>query len=114
MSRLLIKLIGVFLLLFGVYYLGQDIIFTTRYYPYFWRSMPAAGSVLAITGGVIALVFFRREAGNLGWFLLALGIVLVFLSGGVLLQATTLWKLFIGLVALAVGYKLLSEGRIRF
>lgn len=114
MSRLLIKLIGVFLLLFGVYYLGQDIIFTTRFFPSFGRSMPAAGSVLAITGGVIALVFFRRQAGNLGWFLLALGIVLVFLSGGVLLQATTLWKLFIGLVALAVGYKLLSEGRIRF
>jgi hypothetical protein len=114
MSRLLVKVIGLLLLLAGIYYLGQNIIFTGRYSPYFWSTIPATGSVLAITGGVITLVFFRRVAGNLGWFLLALGIVLVFLSGGVFLKATTLWNLFIGIVALAVGYKFLTEGRIRF
>lgn len=76
--------------------------------------MPAVGSVLCIASGVVTLVFFRRQVGSFGWLLLMLGIILVFLSGGILLKATTLWNLFIGLVALAVGYKFLSEGRIRF
>ncbi|MBD1891961.1 hypothetical protein [Coleofasciculus sp. FACHB-SPT9] len=72
------------------------------------------GSVLAIMGGVICLMFFRRETGNFGAFLLGLGIVLVFMSGGVILRQTSLWNFFVGFAALAGGYKLLNEGRITF
>ncbi len=114
MGRLLIKCIGLLLLLIGIYYLGQNIIFTSTYYRYFYQSLPAVGSVLAIVGGVLTLVFFRRETGNFGWILLIIGIVLVFLSGGVILQPTSLWNFLVSFGTIAVGYKLLNEGRINF
>ncbi|MBD1928364.1 hypothetical protein H6F74_19235 [Trichocoleus sp. FACHB-90] len=114
MTRLLIRLIGFIVLLIGVYFLGKNIIFATHIYPYYWRNLPAMGSVLAIMSGAICLIFFRRQTGNFGAILLGIGIVLVFLSGGVILRPTSLWNFFIGFVALAGGYKLLNEGRIRF
>ncbi|MBD2740621.1 hypothetical protein [Coleofasciculus sp. FACHB-1120] len=114
MTRLFIKLIGFILLLAGVYFLGKNIIFASHYFPYYWRNLPAMGSVLAIMGGVICLMFFRRETGTFGAFLLGLGIVLVFMSGGVILRQTSLWNFFVGFAALAGGYKLLNEGRINF
>jgi hypothetical protein len=41
----------------GIHFLGQDIILATGYSPYFWRDIPSAGSVLAIMGGIISLLF---------------------------------------------------------
>ncbi len=114
MGRLLIKFIGLILLLIGIYYLGQNIIFTSTYSQYFYKSLPAVGSVLAVLGGVLSLVFFRRETGNFGWILLTIGIILVFLSGGVLLKPTSLWNFFISFASIAVGYKFLNQGRINF
>jgi hypothetical protein len=64
--RLLLKLVGLALLLVGVYFLGQNIIFTTQTAAYWWRDISAAGSVLAVTSGVVALLFFNRSAGGLG------------------------------------------------
>ena len=114
MGRLLIKFIGLILLLVGIYYLGQNIIFSSTYYQYFYKSLPAVGSVLAVLGGVLSLVFFRRETGYFGWILLTIGIVLVFLSGGVLLKPTSLWNLFVSFGSISAGYKLLNQGRINF
>ena len=114
MSRLLIKLIGLILLFVGLYFFGQNIIFASGYYPYFYSKIPATASVLAIIAGVLSLVFFRRQTGNLGWIFLGIGIVLVFLSGGVLLKPTSLWNFLVAFTTLTVGYKLLTEGRINF
>jgi hypothetical protein len=108
------RLLGIALLLLGIYFLGQNIIFTTNYSPYFWRDIPAAGSVLAIMGGVISLLFFSRQTGNVGWILLGVGAVMVFLSGGIILQPTSLWNFFVAFAALAGGFKLINQGRIRF
>jgi hypothetical protein len=106
------RLLGILLFIAGIYFLGKNIIFATTYFPYYYRSLPSIGSVLSIISGIIALVFFRRATGNLGWILLGIGIVLVFLSGGVILRPTSLWSFFVSFAALAVGYKLVSEGRI--
>ncbi|WP_096608197.1 hypothetical protein [Calothrix sp. NIES-2100] len=114
MRRLLIKLMGLILLFVGLYFFGQDIIFVSGYYPYFYSKIPATGSVLAIIAGVLSLVFFRRETGSLGWIFLGVGIVLVFLSGGVILKPTSLWNFLVAFTTLTVGYKLLTEGRINF
>lgn len=108
------KFLGIILILVGIYFLGQNIFFSTYYSRYFWRNLPALGSVLSIMSGVIALLFFRRETGNLGWILLIVGVVLVFLSGGVFLRPTSLWNFFLGFIALAGGFQLLSQGRLRF
>jgi hypothetical protein len=108
------KFLGIILLIAGIYFLGQNIIFATTYFPYYYRSLPATGSVLSLIAGIIALIFFRRESGNLGWILLGIGTVLVFLSGGVILKPTSLWNFFVSFSALAVGYRLLNDGRVRF
>ena len=42
------------------------------------------------------------------------GAVLVFLSGGIILRATSLWEFFIAFVALAGGFQLMTSGSIRF
>lgn len=107
------RLLGILLLLIGIYFLGQNIIFASHYSPYFWRDIPAAGSVLAIMAGVISLLFFRETVGNFGWLLLIVGVVLVFLSGGVILKPTSLWNFFTAFVALAGGFQLITQGRIR-
>lgn len=114
MLRLLIKLIGLVLLIAGIYFLGRNIVFASSFYRYFWRSLPAAASVLCIMGGAISLIFFRREMGNLSWVLFVLGIVLVFLSGGVFLRPTSLWQFLVAFVSLTAGYKMLTEGRVSF
>lgn len=114
MSRLLIKLIGLILLIAGIYFLGQNIVFTTGYSPYFWRDVPAAASVLSIMGGVISLLFFQRSVGNFGWVLLIFGIILVFLSGGVVLRPTSLWTFFVAFTALVGGFQLITQGSVRF
>ncbi len=114
MSRLLIKIIGLSLLLVGIYFFAQNIIFVSSYYSIFYRRVPATISVLAIMSGVFSLLFFRRETGNLGWFFLAIGLVLVFLSGGVIFRSTSLWNLLVALGALVSGYQLLNTGKVRF
>lgn len=108
------RLLGIALVLLGLYFLGQNIIFATQYSPYFWRDIPASASVLAIMGGIISLLFFPRQTGNLGWILLGAGAILVFLSGGVILKPTSLWNFVIAFSALAGGFQLITQGRIRF
>lgn len=108
------RLIGLLLLLAGIYFLGQNIMFSTYYSPFFWRNLPAMGSVLSIMAGVISLFFFGRQTGNLGWGLLIFGVVLVFLSGGVFLKPTSLWNFLIAFAALMSGYRLLTDRRRTF
>jgi hypothetical protein len=112
------QLLGIALFVLGIYFLGQDIIFASSYYPYRWpyvlRDIPAFGSVLGIMCGIICLMFFSRQTGKLGWILLGFGVVLVFLSGGVILKPTSLWKFCVAFATLAGGFQLMSQGRIRF
>lgn len=112
--RLLTKLIGLALLLVGVYFLGQNIVFTTKVSPYWWRDISATASVLALTAGIISLLFFQRTLGSLGWVLVGLGILLVFVSGSVILLPTSLWYFFLAFVSLAAGLKLITTGRLDF
>ncbi|MEA5564156.1 MULTISPECIES: LiaF transmembrane domain-containing protein [unclassified Anabaena] len=113
MSRLLIKAIGLILLFTGIYFLAQNVIFVSGYYSFSQR-LPATASVLAIMAGALSLIFFRRETGNFGWVLLGIGFLLVFLSGGIFFKSISLWNLFLAFAALAVGFKLLTRGRIDF
>ncbi|HIK04532.1 MAG TPA: hypothetical protein IGS40_07420 [Trichormus sp. M33_DOE_039] len=113
MSRLFIKAVGLILLLTGIYFLAQNIIFVSGYYS-FSRRLPVTASVLSMMAGALSLIFFRRETGNFGWALLVIGFLLVFLSGGVFFKSISLWNLFLAFAALAVGFKLFNRGRIDF
>ncbi len=106
--------VGLALILVSIYFLGQNIIFTTHAYYSWWQKIPATGSVLSILAGICALTFWRQQMGNFGWVLIAMGIALVFLSGGVVLQPTSLWTFCVSMLAFASGYQLLTQGRIRF
>ena len=112
--KLIIKLIGLALILTGIYFLGQNIVFTTQTAPYWWRDIPATGSVVAILGGIMVLMFGGSGIRQTGWILVGAGIVMVFLSGGVVLQPTSLWTFFLSFIALVGGWKLVSSGRIDF
>ncbi|KAM3107460.1 hypothetical protein [Phormidesmis sp. 146-33] len=108
------KILGLLLLIAGIYFLGQNIMFSTYYSPFFWRNLPAIGSVLCIMGGTASLICFPRQTGNFGWLSIMAGIVLVFLSGGVFLKPTSLWNFMIAFAALVSGYKLMTERAHRF
>ncbi|MBW4540566.1 MAG: hypothetical protein KME43_15670 [Myxacorys chilensis ATA2-1-KO14] len=110
--RSFLKLIGFGLLLLGFYFLGQNVIVATRGSVYWWREIPAAGSVLAIMGGVFTLLFARSSVKELGWLLIGVGMILAFLSGGIVLKPMSLWTFSLAFASFAGGYKLMTTGRL--
>jgi hypothetical protein len=107
-------ILGWVLIIVSIYFLGKNIDFTTHLYGNWWQKTSATGSVLALMAGVSSLTFWRRELGNFGWVFIAIGIILVFLNSAVVLKPTSLWTLFVAMLAFASGYQLLTRGRIRF
>ncbi|WP_242063045.1 hypothetical protein [Nostoc sp. FACHB-145] len=73
--RFLFKLIGLALLLAGIYLLGQNIYFTTNIYPYWWRGVAADASILFLTSGILMLFVLSRQDKALGWVALGVGIL---------------------------------------
>jgi uncharacterized membrane protein YqhA len=112
--RFLLRLIGFGLLILGIYFLSQNIFFTTNPYPYWWRGIAADTSVLALISGVLMLVFLPTDSKNLGWILVAIGIILVFLSSKAILNPTSLWQFLLSFSSIAVGYQMLTTGRSPF
>ena len=110
--RILIKIIGFCLLLFSIYLLGHNILFTTNVHPYWWRGIAADASVLFLAIGVLSLVFFPDEFREIGWVSTAIGILSVFLSSRAILNPTSLWEFFLAFAVMAIGYKLFSTGRV--
>jgi hypothetical protein len=108
------KILGLALITASIYFLGQNIVFTTQYYYDWWHKTTATVSVLALLAGVTSLTVWRREMGSFGWIFIGVGIVSIFLSGGVILQPTSLWTFLVSLFAFFSGYQLLTSGRIRF
>ncbi|MGL5805407.1 MAG: hypothetical protein ACRC2R_04140 [Xenococcaceae cyanobacterium] len=112
--RFFTKIIGLTLLLIGIYFLGQNIFFTTYISSYWWQDISAAASAIALMLGTILLIFFSRSTGNLGWKLIIFGTVLVVVSGKVFLKPTSLWYFFISFAAMMTGFQLIRTGRINF
>lgn len=100
--RFLFQLIGVVLILLGVYLLGKNIFFTTYAYPW-WRGIAADLSVLSLCLGMFALIFMPGDAKLLGWVAVGFGIVCVFASSRAILNPTSLWQFFLALMAMGFG-----------
>ncbi len=103
----LLKLLGLTLIAIGLYWLGKDIILTTRS-AYGWQTIPAAGSVILLVGGLWVIFNVTTSDRNFGWIMLGGAIALIFMSGGVIVQPTSLWTFLVGFSALFSGYKLLQ------
>lgn len=99
-------------MILGVYFLGQNIYFTTNPSPYWWRGIKADASILFLTSGIGLFLFMPRDGKILGAIALAIGILLVFTSSRVILNPTSLWQFFASITSLFVGYKLFAKGRI--
>lgn len=107
--KFLFQLIGIALMLLGVYLLGKNIIFTTNASPYFWRGIAADLSVFALTAGVIGLFMLPKTERNLSWILIGFGVVFVIYSSRAVLNPTSLWQFFVSIVSMVGGFKLLND-----
>lgn len=103
-------LVGIALVLVGVYFLGQNIIFTTQTTGYWWRPISAAGTVFALMAGIISLTWFGRSGQTTGWIFIGVGIVLAIASGGIEIRPTSLWQFFVAMLAFTGGFRLM-QGR---
>jgi hypothetical protein len=108
--RTFLRLLGFGLLIFGIYFLGKDIVFTSHVYPW-WRGIAAEGSILALMLGILMLIFFPSGMKNVGWISIVVGIVLVFLSSRAILNPTSLWQFVLSFSMIAGGYQMLLTGR---
>jgi len=108
--KFLLRLLGFGLLLLGIYFLGRNIVFTTHGYPW-WRGIAADASIIALTSGMLMLIFLPRDSKNFGWIAVVIGVLLVFLSSRAILNPTSLWQFFLSFGSIAVGYRMLTTGR---
>lgn len=114
MVKVLLKLIGLMLILLGIYFLGKNIFFTTNPYPYWWRGITADASILALVSGVVLLFALPKDIRDLGWLPIIIGIILVFASSRAILRPTSLWQFLLSIFATVSGYRMLVTGRSPF
>ncbi len=107
-----VRLLGFALILVGIYLLGQNLYFTTNVYPYWWRGIAADGSILFLTGGIVALFFLPSDMKGVGWISMLIGILLVFFSSRAILNPTSLWQFCVSVAAFFGGYQLITTGRL--
>ncbi|MEM1308368.1 MAG: hypothetical protein AAGF98_02510 [Cyanobacteria bacterium P01_H01_bin.153] len=112
--RLLVQLVGLALMLLGIYFLGKNIFFTTNVSPYWWRGIAADASIFFLFAGICLLVFMPLGLmKQLGWVFIAAGILCIFVSSRAILSPTSLWQFFVSMVTMTFGYRLFSTGRFR-
>lgn len=110
--RFLIQLIGLALLLLGVYFLGKNIFFTTNVGPYWWRGIAADTSIIFLTLGILMLTLLPLGSlKQFGWVFVVIGIICIFISSRAVLNPTSLWEFFLAMCSMGYGYRLLSTGR---
>jgi hypothetical protein len=106
------KLIGIGLIVIGIYFLGQNIIFTSRPSPYWYTNLAADACVISMLSGLLLVFFGRSVFRSIGWFLIAAAVALVFVSGYIVIERTTLWEFFLSFTCIAGGYKLFTTGNL--
>ena len=93
----LIRLLGILLFMLGIYLFVRDISLVGQCQSYFcseWQNLTASGSAIACMGGVLSVFVFQQRTTTLGWLLLGLGVLLVYLSGGMLLKPIAIHRFF--------------------
>ena len=110
--RLFARLLGLGLLLLGIYFLGQNIYFTNNLSPYWWRGVAADASILFLTTGVLMFFILPRRNKDFALIAIAIGIVAIFFSSRAILQPTSLWQFVVSLASFAGGYQLFTTGRL--
>ena len=107
------KIFGLALIIVSVYFLGQNIVFVTHHYHNSWQRISSAISIISLMLGIGCLTFWRSVVGNLGWVFIIIGIILVYISSGVVLRPTNLWTVLLEMSILAIGFQLVTGGKIK-
>ncbi|MGB5635948.1 MAG: hypothetical protein WBM44_04630 [Waterburya sp.] len=110
--RLFTRLLGLALLILGIFFLGKNIHFTNNLYPYWWRGVAADTSILFLTSGVLMFFILPPRMKNLAGIAIAIGIIAVFVSSRAILQPTSLWHFVLSLASFTGGYQLFTTGRL--
>ena len=110
--RLFVRLLGLGLLLLGVYFLGQNIYFTNNVSPYWWRGIAADVSVLFLTVGVLMFFVMLGKDKTLAGMAIAISVVAVFISSRAILQPTSLWQFVLSLASFIGEYQLFTTRRL--
>ncbi len=108
---MLTRLIGLAIFFFGFWFLGQNIIFTSQISFFTFRGIAAGGSVILLVAGISTYLFGSGNNRNAGLLMLFLSIVLIFMSGVVIITPTSLAEVFVGLVAMIFGGRMITSGR---
>ncbi|NJN29275.1 MAG: hypothetical protein HC824_01480 [Synechococcales cyanobacterium RM1_1_8] len=70
-------------------------------------------AVVSMAAGVLTVLYgTERQVKQAGLVMIVLGIIAVFLTGGVFLRPTSLVQFLAGICALASGYQLLTTGKV--
>jgi hypothetical protein len=109
MLDFLARLIGLGLMIGGIGFLASSVVLGTFTLAY----LPASGSVLLCIAGILTLTKLP-EYRSWGWILITVGVVISFVSGGIIVTSTSLLSFLLAFSSLSVGYQLFSTGRIRF
>ena len=114
MMRLITKLLGFGLIIIGIYWLSQGILFTNRSAYYWWQTIPATGAVILLLAGLWVVFNGKSSDRNWAWILIGGAIALIFMSGGIVIRPTSLWDFLIGFSALFGGSKLITARSLIF
>lgn len=106
------RLLGLALLIIGIYFLGQNIVFTSNIYPYWWSGVAADASILLLTTGILMFFILPRSYKDLAFIAIAIGIIAIFFSSRAILEPTSLWQFVVSLGSFIGGYQLFTTGRL--
>lgn len=111
--KLLLQLVGIGLLLVGIYFLGQNIFVTTEVSPYIWQGLLADLSVLFLSLGLLMLVLIPFSSlRQTGLIFLLVGGICALGSDRSVFNWASLSQLVISVFAIASGYLMVATGKL--
>lgn len=111
--KLILQILGIALILVGLYFLWQNIFLTTEASPYWWNGILADFSVLSLSLGLLMLVLIPfRGLRQTGSIFLVLGAICVYGSNRAIVNWASMSQLAITVFAIASGYLIFATGRL--
>ena len=109
--RWLWNTLGLILLALALYFVNRTIVWTYQVTPQWWAPLVSNLAVFAIAAGLALLCTLGPETRLIGWFILALGITLLFTTGRIAFQPRSWGDIVSAVISLGGGSWLLRRGQ---
>jgi hypothetical protein len=106
------RIFGLILFFGGFWFIGQNIVFSSRISFFSWQGLAAGGSVALMVCGIVGFFFGSTSLRLASVAAIAASIIIIFLSGTVFIQPTSLAEVFLGLGAMGAGAALINNMNI--